>query len=376
MNGLRDIFLSCVLALAATVTLTRILEKEPHQPPPDEPVTSTGEITDDNLSLTWGLRQIHAEEAWKNHRGSKDIIVAVIDTGCDIHHPDLAENLWRNPGESGLDENGMPKAANGIDDDDNGFVDDFHGWNFSSNTSDLEDEHGHGTHIAGIIGAHRLNGFGPTGIAPHVSLMILKYFDHDASGKDNLNHTVAAIRYAVNMGADIINYSGGGSMKSAAEEEALNWAASQGVLVVAAAGNEGLNSDFYPFYPADYKLPNILSVAATDRTEGLMNMSNFGVQSVHLAAPGKNIFSTLPNGQYGYMSGTSQATAFVSGVAALLMANDFQLHEPQALIAHLLKHSAARPKLKGKVRSGAMLDAQKALESSDRNLVQLSQDDN
>ena len=122
------------------------------------------------------------------------MVVAVIDTGCDVHHPELLHNIWQNPGESGIDENGMPKGNNGIDDDDNGFVDDVHGWNFAEHSNDLTDEHGHGTHIAGIIGAERLDGVSSSGVAPDVSLMILKYYDTQNSGNDNLKNTIA--RYA------------------------------------------------------------------------------------------------------------------------------------------------------------------------------------
>jgi subtilisin family serine protease len=291
------------------------------------------------------------------------VVVAIIDTGCDVHHPDLAENIWHNPGEIGLDDSGFPKQSNGIDDDDNGFVDDFHGWNFSANNGDVSDDHGHGTHIAGIIGAEHA-----AGTSPHVSLMILKYFDSEASGPENLRHTIAAIRYAVKMGADIINYSGGGVVRSSEEEAALRWASAQGVLVVAAAGNEGVNSDFYHFYPADYDLPNILSVGAIDRNEQLMKISNYGIHTVALAAPGKNIYSTLPGGQHGFMSGTSQATAFATGVAALLIANDPQMRNPQALIQHLISSASRRPGLRGKLRSSGVLDAKLALERSNREL--------
>jgi subtilisin family serine protease len=146
--------------------------------------------------------------------------------------------------------------------------------------------------------------------------------------------------------------------------------------VVAAAGNEGVNSDFFHFYPADYDLPNILSVGAIDKDENLMHISNYGINTVHLAAPGKNIYSTLPNGQYGYMSGTSQATAFATGVAALLIANDPQMRNPRALIQHLIKNSSRRAALRGKLRSSGLLDAKLALESSDLELTQAADNNN
>jgi len=225
------------------------------------------------------------------------------------------------------------------------------------------DEHGHGTHIAGIIGARKGHGLPLVGVAPDVSLMILKYYDSESTGAQNLENTIRAIRYAVRMGANIINYSGGGILKSKEEEAMLAWASEQGVLVVAAAGNEGMNSDFFHFYPADYDLPNILSVGATDRHGMLMDLSNYGLHTVDLAAPGKNIYSTLPNGQYGYMTGTSQATAFASGVAALVMAQDPNLQDPRTLIKHLMTHGRPDPRLKTKTRSGSMLNAANSIEN-------------
>lgn len=307
----------------------------------------------------WSLEQISAPEAWKTQTGSSRIVVAVIDTGCDIQHPNLARNIWRNPGESGLDEYGMSRATNGIDDDQNGFIDDYVGWNFTDSSPDVMDEHGHGTHVAGIIGAFKGDGLPLSGVAPHVSLMILKYYSPNTG--DNLSNSIQAIRYAVKMGANIINYSGGGLMKSAEEEEALRFAAQNGVLVVAAAGNEGLNSDFFPFYPANYDLPNILSVGAVDRYGQLISHSNHGIHSVDIVAPGKNIYSTLPQGQYGYLSGTSQATAFASGAAALLLAQDPTL-EPQEVIRQLTGHGRSVASLKMKTRSGAILNIKQALD--------------
>lgn len=370
MKGLKEILLSFSLALITILALAQIRKIKQRSQPVTEPIASAGPMETTKISLNWGLKSIRAPEAWKHLRGSRNVVVAVIDTGCDVHHPALKESIWRNAGESGRDSRGRNKATNGIDDDANGFVDDFHGWNFSTNNNNLSDEHGHGTHIAGIIGARKLDGLGSgansvRGVAPNVSLMILKYFEPETDGAENLRHTIDAIQYAVEMGADIINYSGGGVIKSAEEEAALRWASDQGVLVVAAAGNEGLNSDFFHFYPADYNLPNILSVGAVDQKEELMRMSNFGINTVDLAAPGKNIYSTLPNGQYGYMSGTSQATAFATGVAALLIASDQRFHNPSRLIDHLMAHTSKHPEFKGKLRSMGLLDAQAVFEGFD-----------
>src|SRR5690606_16720385 len=209
----------------------------------------------------------------------------VIDTGIDVAHPDLKANLWVNPGESGLDKNGNDKATNGLDDDGNGFRDDVHGWNFVANDDDLADNHGHGTHIAGIIGAEGGNGVGISGISPKVSLMTLKYYDPKAPGLNNLMNTVKAIRYATKMGAHIINYSGGGLEPSEEERKAVAEANQKGILVVAAAGNEKSNSDIHAYFPADYPLPNIISITAIDKEKNVLPSSNYGQHSVDLAPP-------------------------------------------------------------------------------------------
>ena len=198
-------------------------------------------FNDPAIAQAWGIKKTSAPKAWAISKGSKDVIVAIIDTGADIHHEDLKNNIWRNPGETGLDSRGRDKATNGIDDDGNGFIDDVNGWNFVSNTNDLTDNHGHGTHIAGIIGAEADNGKGISGISPHVSMMILKYFDPKVPNTDNLKNTIRAMQYATQMGAMIINYSGGGTDYSKEEYEAVKAAEKKGILFVAAAGNEQSN---------------------------------------------------------------------------------------------------------------------------------------
>lgn len=376
MKGMKEILVSFTVAFA-TLSTYAYLKKEIKSPkrnqndsaPTQVSLASDGVTDDPEISLNWGLQTLDTAQAWRKQTGSKKIVVAIIDTGCDTAHPSLRENIWRNPGESGLDEFGMSRASNGIDDDDNGFVDDVHGWNFASNSADIMDEHGHGTHIAGIIGAKKGNGLPSSGVAPDVSLMILKYYDSQSSGMDNLENTIRSIRYAVRMGADVINYSGGGLLKSSEEEAMIRWAGRQGVLVIAAAGNEGMNSDFFPFYPANYDLPNVLSVGAIDRAGQLMDMSNYGLNSVDLVAPGKNIYSTLPNGQFGYMSGTSQATAFATGVAVLMMSEQEEMTHPETLIKHILTTSKPEPRLKTRIRSGSVLNAGLSIKALDVTLA-------
>lgn len=260
----------------------------------------------------WGLSKID----WQNQHMPRQITVAIIDTGIDEEHEDLEDNLWVNPGETGLDRYGQDKATNGKDDDRNGFVDDVHGWDFASNDNSLEDNHGHGTHIAGIVGAVQNNGYGISGVASNVKLMILKYYDPQKPA-NNLTKTIESIRYAIDNGADVINYSAGGLEHSEEEEAIIAEAARRGIVFVAAAGNERSNSDRNKYYPANYELDNILSVTAINPQKRVLSSSNYGVKTVDIAAPGENIYSTLPPGSFGPMTGTSQATAFASGAVAI-----------------------------------------------------------
>ncbi len=295
-----------------------------------------GPKVDASLGRDWALVNIGFFEAFSplvqpmsagTQSCSPTINVAVIDTGIDYTHPELKENIWVNQGETGSWEppKGMAalgydcrdKSCNGIDDDGNGFIDDVVGWDFVHDVPLPYDTHGHGTHISGIISAASANGIGTTGVCPRATIMPLKYYDNSGAGYNNLNNTVRAIQYAVKMGAHIINYSGGGSDPAPAERAAVSEARKRGVLFIAAAGNEGRNNDRIPYYPASYGLDNIVSVASVNKKNELLPSSNYG-KTVHVAAPGMMILSTLPAGRFGTMSGTSQATAFVTGEAALL----------------------------------------------------------
>jgi subtilisin family serine protease len=251
---------------------------------------------------------------------SPKVIVAVIDTGIDYLHPALATSLWKNPGESGLDAKGKDKGTNGIDDDGNGFVDDVIGWDFVHDVPLPYDTHGHGTHISGIIAATTGSEHG-SGVCPNASIMALKYYDSSGAGYNNLSNTVRAIEYATKMGAHIINYSGGGSDPAASERNAVEAANKQGILFVAAAGNDGHNVEIAPYYPGSYPFENILMVASINSKRELLPSTNFG-KLVPLAAPGLLVLSTLPEGKYGTMSGTSQATALTSGAAAFLLSQN------------------------------------------------------
>ncbi len=292
-----------------------------------------------SMSEEWGLASIGFSDALSTIAATinpkaqvcpKPIVVAVVDTGIDYTHPELRDSVWLNKGETGpwvpskeLSDKGYAwncrdKSCNGIDDDHNGYVDDVVGWDFVHDVPLPFDTHGHGTHISGIINATAGNGFGKgAGACPAVALMGLKYYDNGGSGYNNLANTVRAIEYAIANGAQIINYSGGGADPASSERAAVTKAQQKGVLFVAAAGNDGRNNDRRPYFPASYPVDNIIGVASINKFERLLPSSNFG-KSVHVAAPGLMILSTLPGGKFGTMSGTSQATAFVTGAAALL----------------------------------------------------------
>ena len=321
-------------------------------------------MNDPAMSQKWGLQKTDTSKAWNVSQGSRDIIVAVIDTGIDVKHPDLRNNLWVNKGEVGKDARGRDKAHNGIDDDGNGFIDDVHGWNFVHANSNLKDNHGHGTHISGIIGAEGGNGVGISGVAPKVSIMTLKYFDPTASGTDYLKNTIRSINYAVKMGAHIINYSGGGLEFSAEERQAVEAARKKGILFVAASGNEFSNSDKSKYYPASYDLSNIISVTAVNPKINVLKSSNYGTKTVDIAAPGENIYSTLPGG-YGLLTGTSQATAFVTGVAALVMAHH-QDFTAERVKKYILATGDNVPSLIGKTGTSKKLNSYKALVTLDQ----------
>lgn len=294
------------------------------------------------LEQNWGLKKIDIEKSWKISQGNKKIIVAIIDTGIDMNHPDLKDNLWTNPKE-------IPN--NGIDDDKNGFIDDVHGWNFVNETNKPFDTHGHGTHIAGIV----------RNVAPEVSFMVLKYFDPKSLSDKNLTNTVRAIDYAVQNGAHIINYSGGGFGSNPLEEAAIKRAQDKNVLFVAAAGNDTTDSDQNSFYPASYNLTNIVSVASLTEDSKLVESSNYGIQTVDIAAPGKDIYSTLPNGRYGKMTGTSQATAFVTGVLTILLDIQPDIKSADKLIESLVKTGDLEESLNGKIKYKTKLNSYRTL---------------
>ncbi|MBO0699061.1 MAG: S8 family serine peptidase [Zavarzinella sp.] len=320
---------------------------------PDDP--SFGSLWGmDNTGQSGGTpnADIGAPVAWNTSTGTGRTVVAVIDTGVDYNHPDLAANMWRNTRE-------IP--GNGIDDDHNGYKDDVYGYDFANNDSNPMDDNGHGTHVSGTIGAVGDNGIGVAGVDWHVKIMALKFLD--SSGSGYLSNAVRALNYAVANGAKVVNASFGGGGYDAAMATAINNARAHGVIVVAAAGNDSSNNDTTPSYPANYPGDNVISVAATDRNDQLAYFSNYGPTTVDIAAPGQSIYSTLPGGRYGTYSGTSMATPHVTGAIALV----WDAHPNwtyQQVIAAILNTADRIPSLTGKVATGR-LDVGKAITYGD-----------
>ncbi len=282
---------------------------------------------DPSFSNLWGMNNIgqtggkvdgdiDATEAWDQHTGNGNVLVAVIDTGVAYDHPDLVANMWINSGE-------IP--GNGIDDDGNGYIDDVYGYNFYNNTSNPYDDHGHGTHVAGTIAAVGNNGVGVAGVTWSARIMAVKFLGPTGGG--TTTGAISAVLYAASNGAQVMNNSWGGGGFSQALLDAITTADQAGALFVAAAGNDSTNTDVSPNYPSNYNVPNVMSIAATDHLDLKASFSNYGLTTVDLGAPGASIYSTVPTigdlccsnpSGYHYLSGTSMATPHVSGAAALI----------------------------------------------------------
>ena len=290
--------------------------------------------TDPMLEQQWALNEpaaIGAPEAWTQTRGD-GVIVAVLDSGVQLDHPDLAANLWTNPGEV---------AGNGVDDDHNGYVDDVHGVNTIDHSGNVGDDGGHGTHVAGIVAARGGNGVGGSGLAPDARIMAIKVLDANTTG--NSEFLAEGIRYAVDKGARILNVSLNGDGSSSTLDDAIRYAGQKGATIVASSGNNGRDLDVKPSYPASSSDPAVLTVSASDDEGNLLSFANRGLNSVDLAAPGMTILSTALGSKYEFRAGTSMAAPYVAGALALLSAARPDMSQSDLRGALL----ASAPRLKG-----------------------------
>jgi thermitase len=323
-------------------------------------------FNDPDINKQWALASsanngVSVFDAYmKNQGNKKTVVVAIVDTGIDFDHQDLKQNIWTNKNE-------IP--GNGIDDDQNGYIDDIYGINTlnrdrSGNaTSDNKDTEGHGTHVAGIIGAVQNNNFGIAGIAQKVKLMGIRTVPNDGDEKDA--DVVEAFVYAAKNGAKLINCSFGKSVNEGgmAVADAINYIGKEfGTLVVAAAGNDSVDIDKKPTYPASFGTDYLMVVASTEKTGNLSYFSNFGIENVDLAAPGGNIYSTLPNNKFASLSGTSMASPVAVGVAAEILSirPDLNALELKAL---LLDTVTKKSTFETKIKSGGRIDLLKAVDT-------------
>lgn len=314
-------------------------------------------VADPDQAKAWGVNKVNAAGAWKKSRGSKDIIVAVIDTGIDYNHPDLAFNIWRNPNHSMFNH--------GVDASGDGISGDLVGWDFVHNDNLPFDDNEHGTHCAGVIGAVGGDGKGISGVNQRVSIMAVKFLSGEGSG--DTASAIKAIDYAVSRGAKVLSNSWGGPAEGNdsdnALKEAIVRAGNAGVLFVAAAGNDGTNNDSKPTFPAAYNLDNMVTVAATTENDGMAFFSNTGSKSVHVGAPGTNVYSTIPGGKYAQLSGTSMACPHVAGEAALIWAA-YPNATYREIKQRIMKFGDSLSALNGKTITGKRINVSAAIEGS------------
>ncbi len=309
---------------------------------------------DPGFAYSYGLNNpnnvdIDAPEAWSITTGNPSTIIAVLDSGLALNNPDFANRIWTNP----------------VNDAAQGYPNDIHGWNFVGNNNNVSDDNGHGTHVTSLIAAAGNNGTGIAGVDWNAQIMPIKFLDSNGDG--TTDRAVSAIIFAVNHGAKVINASWGGLDYTQPLYDAISYANAHNVVFVTAAGNDGTTNDFFPSYPASFRLPNELSVASVDSNGQLASFSNYGAQTVDIAAPGVDILGDYPtnlssNGLQ-VLSGTSMSTAYVTGVVALLAG----IH-PEYTAAQLVQRIDATakplPGLSGKIITGGIVDAYQALASS------------
>ena len=311
---------------------------------------------------------INAPEAWDLAVGNENIVIAIIDTGVDILHPDIRPNLWINKGEMAGYASLSDWKSNGIDDDGNGYVDDIVGWDFNFNSNNPNDESqrfgGHGTHVAGIAAARGNNGAGVTGVSWVARIMALAVMDYRDGGLP-VSNIAGALGYAERMGAHVINLSLGLYQDTRTLRDAIN--AVNRAVIVCAAGNDGTDNDSRPHYPSSYPKSNLIAVAATDQSDQRASFSNFGHTSVDVAAPGVQIYSTysrfVDSAGYKFLDGTSMASPMVAGLAALMRAGNGSLSPVQ--VVSTIKGSVDKlPTLSGGISTGGRINALRALQAA------------
>lgn len=308
----------------------------------------------------YGLGKISAPQAWDIETGSSSVVVANIDTGVRYTHEDLSSNMWTNPGET---------PNNGVDDDGNGFIDDYYGYDFRYNDPDPWDEHGHGTHTSGTIGASGNNGLGVVGVSWNVKIMAIKIYSAGAGDTTSamLINAYNYVRMMKERGVNIVatNNSYGGCEEACgydqATKDAIDAMGDVGILNVFAAGNSGVNVDITPEYPGSYDSPSIITIGASNVDDN--RVFNYGPINVDLAAPGVGIRSTIYNSDssYGNKSGTSMATPHVTGAAALI-ASHYPTMSAASIKATLMNSVDHLPQWNGVVKSGGRLNVFRALQ--------------
>jgi len=312
-------------------------------------------VEDSRQAEQWAFTHIGVPEAWARTKGSSGIVVGVLDSGVEYTHIDLVNNIWSRPPEM------MP-----YHDQDLGTIDDVHGYNAVANDGDPTDENGHGTAAAGIIGAHCGNGPRSCGVSPQVAIMPLKFIN--AGGFGYVGDAVEAVNYAINRkraGANlrVINVSWDLAEPSRALADVIRAGYQVGILFVVSSGSGGSNNDTSPRHPANYDIGNIISVAATNRSDALAQFSNYGVKSVHIAAPGEDLLTTALGNEYQLRSGTAMAASIVTGVAALALSAHPDASVDQLRFS-LLESADMLPALRGRVSTGGQINAIKAVAST------------